>query len=285
MTQNIHLLIIDPQNDFCDLPAEYCPSLAGIRYNPSLPVTGAHADMLRLSHLIQQLGSQLSHISLTLDSHQHIDIAHPSYWKQANGEAVAPFTCITAAAVRAGQFLPYAESLLHATLAYLDTLEAHGSYTHMVWPIHCELGSWGHNIHPAILAACNDWEEKTLRSMARILKGMNPSTEHFSAIRAEVPDPDDLMTQNNIALLESLRQADHLLIAGEASSHCVRASTQHIADYFPAADQQKITLLTDCMSPVTGFETQHHDFLSAMQERGIKLADSHHVIAQYIANP
>jgi hypothetical protein len=48
-----HLLIIDPQNDFCDLPDAYCPTLpqdAGARLRPSLPVGGAHAicsDCLR----------------------------------------------------------------------------------------------------------------------------------------------------------------------------------------------------------------------------------------------
>lgn len=44
-------------------------------------------------------------ITVTLDSHQRYDIAHPAFWQQGNGDDsgdVAPFTAITAAQVRAG---------------------------------------------------------------------------------------------------------------------------------------------------------------------------------------
>ena len=49
MKLNTHLLIIDPQNDFCDLPEAYRPAdpLSGVRVQPALPVAGAHADMQR----------------------------------------------------------------------------------------------------------------------------------------------------------------------------------------------------------------------------------------------
>ena len=42
MTRNIQLLVIDPQNDFCDLPAAWQPTnpLTGARTAPSLPVSG-----------------------------------------------------------------------------------------------------------------------------------------------------------------------------------------------------------------------------------------------------
>ncbi|HWT18121.1 MAG TPA: cysteine hydrolase, partial [Variovorax sp.] len=51
MKQNIHLLVIDPQNDFCDLPADWLGTDAatGTPLQPALPVAGAHADMLRLA--------------------------------------------------------------------------------------------------------------------------------------------------------------------------------------------------------------------------------------------
>ena len=62
--QNLHLLIIDPQNDFCDLPAEYCPEIAGRRCAPALPVGGAHADMLRLADVLRAAGSGLSEKSV-----------------------------------------------------------------------------------------------------------------------------------------------------------------------------------------------------------------------------
>ena len=79
-----HLVIIDPQNDFCDLPADYCP-LDPVkpqqRLSPALPVAGAHADMLRLAQLIGAAGAALSQISMKLDSHPRKDIAHPTFWQ------------------------------------------------------------------------------------------------------------------------------------------------------------------------------------------------------------
>ena len=93
--------------------------------------------------------------------------------------------------------------------------------------------------------------------MRKVTKGENPWTEHYSAIQAEVPDAADAHTQLNTALLADLDRADLLLIAGEASSHCVRATTEHIVANLPGGRPERIVLLTDCMSPVGGFEAQH----------------------------
>ena len=54
---NIQLLAIDPQNDFCDLPAAYRPT----GHAPSLPVAGAHADMQRLAAFIRAHAAGLDH--------------------------------------------------------------------------------------------------------------------------------------------------------------------------------------------------------------------------------
>ena len=49
MKRSIHLLIIDPQNDFCDLPLVYqgsefdATAKAPVPVAPALPVAGAHA--------------------------------------------------------------------------------------------------------------------------------------------------------------------------------------------------------------------------------------------------
>ena len=50
-----------------------------------------------------------------------------------------------------------------------------------------------------------------------------------------MPDPADEHTQTNHALLDDLDRAAMLLIAGEASSHCVRATIEHIVAICPAA--------------------------------------------------
>jgi nicotinamidase-related amidase len=274
MNRQIALLIIDPQNDFCDLPEGWrgLDPLRNAAAAPALPVSGAHADMLRLAALINAGGTGLSSIVVTLDSHQRYDIAHPTFWQTGAGEAVSPFTAITAAQVRAGSHAPRDPAALPRTLVYLDALEQAGRYTLMVWPVHCEIGSWGHNVHPAVKAAYNRWEDQRLGVVHKVTKGTNPWTEHYSALQAEVPDAADEDTQLNRALMAQLDQADLIVIAGEASSHCVKATTEHIAQYLPSRQLDKLLLVSDAMSPVAGFEAQAQAFFDDMQRQGARLA-------------
>jgi nicotinamidase/pyrazinamidase len=260
-------LIIDPQNDFCDLAA--APDAT-----PALPVAGADADMQRTAALIDAAGDRLDAITITLDSHHRLDIAHPGFWRRGDGGTVSPFTPITAAQVRAGEFRPRDAAALPRALAYLDELEARGRYTLMVWPVHCEIGSWGHNVHAAVRAAYNRWEEARQATVQKVVKGTNPWTEHYSAVQAEVPAGDDPATDLNTALLADLDRADRILIAGEASSHCVKATTEHIVQHLPGGRPERLVLLTDCMSPVAGFEAQAETFLATMRAKGVRLMTS-----------
>ncbi len=283
MSRKIQLLIIDPQNDFCDLPPAWCPVDPGTgqRLAPALPVPGAHADMQRLAGFIDAAAAALGDIAVTLDSHHRLDIAHPGFWQAADGAAVAPFTAITAAQVRAGHFRPRDPHALERALSYLDELEARGRYTLMVWPVHCEIGTWGHNVHADVRAAYGRWEERHLRAVTKITKGSNPWTEHYSAVQAEVPDPGDPGTQINQALIDQLDQADMILIAGEAGSHCVKASTEHLVEHLPSP--QCVVLLTGCISPVSGFQAQQDAFLADMRSRGVRLATTRALLPELLA--
>ena len=270
------LLLIDPQNDFCDLPAAASGAGDGVGSTPALPVAGADADMRRVADLIERGGTGLDDIVITLDSHHRVDIAHPTFWRTGDGAAVAPFTAITAAQVRAGAFVPADATVLPRVLAYLDALEAQGRYSLMVWPVHCEIGSWGQNVHSAVRAAYNQWEDRRLRQVLKVTKGDNPWTEHYSALQAEVPDADDAATWLNRSLLARLDAYDTIWIAGEASSHCVKATVEHLADHLPSLLPSgrlgKLVLLTDGMSPVGGFEAQAADFIARMRQRGARTA-------------
>lgn len=284
MTPQTHLLLIDPQNDFCDLPATYLPfATDGKHLQPALPVPGAHADMLRLANLIRHGATGIDGISVTLDSHHRLDIAHPTFWRKSDGGDVSPFTEISAAEARAGHYLPRRTEALPRALTYLDQLEQAGRYRLMVWPVHCEIGSWGHNVHRDVHDAYNRWEDSGVRCVDKISKGSNPWTEHYSAVMAEVPDPADPATQLNRHLIEQLARNDRIYIAGEAGSHCVRATTEHIVDHLPPGQAGKLVLITDCISPVSGFEQQYQDFLRAMQARGVRLADSTAVLSELLA--
>lgn len=281
-----HLLIIDPQNDFCDLPADWRPAdpLGGAPLAPALPVAGAHADLLRLAALLREAGAGFTDITVTLDSHQRLDIAHAPFWRRSDGAPVAPFTEITAAQVRGGEFRPHDASALPRALAYLDALEARGRYRLMAWPVHCELGTWGHNLHAAVHAACKDWEAASGRAVHPVLKGRNPWTEHYSALQAEVPDADDPGTQLDCALLARLGAAELIVVAGEAGSHCVRASTEHLVEHLPGGRPERVLLLSDCISPVAGFERQQQEFFAEMQARGVRLATCAELAPRLLAN-
>ena len=96
-------------------------------------------------------------------------------------------------------------------------------------------------------------------------------TEHYSALQAEVPDANDPATGLNTTLLASLASAARVVVAGEASSHCVRATVEDLAEHIAPT---KIVLLADCMHPVAGFEAQHHAFLEGMARRGAVISSS-----------
>jgi nicotinamidase-related amidase len=283
--RKLHLLIVDPQNDFCDLPAGYCPTEPrGGRFMPALAVAGAHADMQRLAALIDAGRGGIGAITVTLDSHHRLDIAHTAFWRDAAGAPPAPYTRIAANDLRAGRYLTRDPQAFGRAQAYLDTLESSSRHIHTVWPVHCEIGTPGHNIHYDLRLALKRWEEEKSAVAVKVCKGQNPWTEHYSAFMAEVPDPDDPATLFNDVLLSRLRQADCVYIAGEAGSHCVKASVRHIVDHWPAAETKRLTLIEDCISPVGGFEASYAEFLDTMRELGVRVMRADAVRAELLDN-
>lgn len=274
-SQKIHLLVIDPQNDFCDIPPEgqpYNPLVMGERIAPALPVPGAHNDMLRLSAMIDRLGDKLYDIHVTMDSHNPVDIAHPSWWRNEKGDTPAPFTLISAADVRNGVWRSRNPQLQAHSLKYVESLEANGRYVLIIWPEHCLIGSWGHNVHASVAKSLNDWARRRLEVVNYVTKGSNALTEHYSAVQAEVPDSNDPTTMLNSRLIKTLGEADVILIAGEALSHCVASTVRDIADNFGEENIKKMILLTDCASSVTGFENLGTQFVEDMKRRGMQTA-------------
>jgi nicotinamidase/pyrazinamidase len=262
--KRIQLLVIDPQNDFMDVEGA------------ALPVPGASADMARLAGFIDAMGPRIDDIVVTLDSHASVGIERTSFWLDAQGAPVAPFTVITAAQLASGEYRPRDTRRREEALAYLQALEAGGERTLVVWPVHCVLGTWGHNIAPALAQRLAAWEMASGQICEKVLKGLNPMTEQYSAFRADVPRADDPRTQLHAALLARLGSDDTLLVvAGEALSHCVAASGQDMLAHMDAARLRNTVFLTDCMSPVTGFEAAGAAFLQQLQARGVQTRTTH----------
>lgn len=255
----LELLIIDPQNDFSDTPGA------------ALPVPGAVADAERLVALMDRLMDRLDDIHVTLDTHQLVDIAHPLFWLDSDGNPPAPFTQISLEAVRQGSWRPRNPAFHDRALAYVQALEDNARYQLTIWPPHCLVGTWGHNLMAPVAAALRRWEEHFAR-VDYVTKGHNPWTEHYSAIQADVPDPEDPTTQLNTRLIQTLEEADTVLLSGQALSHCVANTVRDIADNFGAASIGKLVLLEDTSSPVPGFEDLGKQFLADLTRRGMRTA-------------
>ena len=246
--RNVHLLVIDPQQDFMDT--------AGA----ALPVPGAVADMRRLAKLIRRMGTKLSAIHVTLDTHHVIDIAHPGLWRGPDGKPPAPFTIIADEDIRAGIWRPRAARSKPAelggmtlgahVLAYAEELSRRGNYPLMIWPEHCVIGTPGHAMQPDFAKALHGWEHKTGTNADIVLKGLNPFTEHYGALMAEVPLASDPASALDTGLLARLARADVIAVAGEALSHCVKATVTQIVDNIGPEHVRKLHILTDCTSPV-----------------------------------
>lgn len=267
-SQKIHLVVIDPQNDFMDQPSA------------ALRVAGATADMQRLAAFVHTFGDRLEDIHVTMDSHQIVDIAHPAWWKDAQGNSPAPYTIITVDDIETSIWTTRDPRARARSLEYAKALATGGKYQLMIWPPHCLIGSVGHAIQPDLEQALRAWCEKEFAMIDFVTKGTNPYTEHYGGLMAEVPDASDPSTQLNVRLIETLQQADVILIAGEALSHCVKETLNQIVDNIGAEHLQKIQIMTDCTSPVAAvhggpdFPAIAQQWVTDMQKKGVLLTTS-----------
>ncbi len=250
---SIHLLIIDAQNDFCD------PSGA-------LHVAGADADMKRLADFIEGQAERIDRISATLDSHNKIHIAHPIWWKDRNGNPPEPFTRMSCDDVRSGRLRAAEPAWQQWAETYMKEIG-----TQMVWPYHCLIGTWGCEIYPDLKRVLDRWRD-IHHDLEYIVKGSNRFTEHFSAVKPAMEVPGEPYTRINTGLIRKLDQDDAVWIAGEASSHCVADTVSDIVAHSDNPEMAgKITLITDAMSPVGGFEKDAEDFFARMRSAGARL--------------
>ena len=264
MVERIDLLIIDPQVDFCDPGG-------------NLYVDGAEKDMERLANMVKSYGPKIKKIHVTLDCHHLVDVAHPVMWRNSDGKNPDPFTIITTQEIKDGIWTPVLPSCRQVFIDYCQELEDGKRYPLCIWPPHCLIGSPGNNVIPVLFDALKDWEEQKINIVDYVSKGSNFLTEHYSAVKAEVPDPTDPTTQLNTRLIQTLMEADKILIAGEAGSHCVANTVRDIADGFQDDTYiQKMILLEDAISPVISpfvdFPAIQQAFIDEMKGRGMKTA-------------
>lgn len=257
---DIRLIGIDWQNDFVDPKG-------------ALPVKGAEADAKRCADMILRLKNKWTDIHMTMDSHRYMDIAHPIWWIDQNGNHPNPFTIITEDDVNNNIWEATLPQYRKKSIDYIRQLTSNNRYPLCIWPPHCLIGGWGHSLYPGIFNALLEWE-KTYAMVDYITKGSNPFTEHYSAIQADVPDSDDPQTMLNTKFLDMLAKADFIALTGQALSHCLANTVIDIANNFGDENIKKLVLIEDCSSSVEGFENFGEDFIKKMTGRGMQISNS-----------
>lgn len=255
---SICLLSIDPQVDFVE--------------GGALAVVGAEGDMKRLAAMVDKHGGEIDDIQITMDSHFHIHIAHSCFWQDEKGARPNPFTAISVEDVEKGKWRPKSPDWKDWALDYVRALEKNQRYMLMIWPDHCIIGSPGQCIQPDFLKAVSNWEETYYAIAPRTTKGSNPFTEHYSAVKADCPHPQDPATRLNGRFIDTLKEYDTILIAGEALSHCVANTITDVAAEFSEDQVKKFTLLEDASSSVAGCEKMGEDFVNEMAAKGMKIS-------------
>jgi nicotinamidase/pyrazinamidase len=259
MKKLAHLLIIDPQNDFA-------------KVGGSLFVPGADKDMERLAKMITDNVDYIDTINVTLDSHHMVHIAHPIWWINSAGEQPDPFTLITADDVATGKWRSFNPGFQKRSEEYVKALHDGGRYVLCIWPPHCIIGTEGHAVVSVVNDALRSWEAKfDVANM--VTKGSNMFTEHYSAVKADVEDPQDPSTKLNEKLVKLLRDSTgDILIAGEALSHCVANTVRDIANEFSEEHVKRFVLLTDTCSNVPTFESFGDDFVKELTDKGMQIS-------------
>ena len=272
----VHLLLIDLQKDFC------FPS--GSLFVGGQSGTGAMDDNARIAEFIYKNLGVITEITPTMDTHFPHQIFFGSFWVNPNGEPLDAHTMVVvgedgktlvnitpAGDVIHEGVLPNPANaswlcngnytwLCKQALFYCQEL-AKGvpgrpdKYALYLWPEHCMLGSPGHDLVGVIQAA--RMFHSYARNAANIaeIKGGNHLSENYSVFAMEVLMRHDgkPLGQKNTRFIKTIIQADMVIIAGQAKSHCVAWTIDHLLAEILAKDSElakKVYLLGDCTSPV-----------------------------------
>lgn len=260
-TQKIFVLSIDNEKDF------FFPPPRGRLYVAGRTGTGAMDAGLNLVTFEYRYLQLLSGLFQTMDTHLVYQIFFPAaHIVTATGKHPEPNTVISADDYRRGVYKPSPAMISQLGVSeawltrqftfYCEQLEKSGKKKLYIWPYHCVLGSDGHPLAGVIE------EVRFFHSVARgadnipEIKGGNPLTEHYSIFAPEVmltfdgrPIPG---AQKNTKLIERLLKGK-VLIAGLASSHCVKESIRDLLLNIQTMDPKlvkNVYILRDCIAPV-----------------------------------
>jgi len=237
----------------------------------ALGVPGSCGDVARLTRFLYENMGGISDIVVSLDTHIPRQIFHPCWWLDGAGHTPAPYTTITLADLDEGRWRPVREQA--ASREYVEHLEREGKKTLCIWPYHCIQGTAGAALENQFANMVSFFSVARKRTVEYLVKGQDPLSEMYGIIRPEY----DTRGYVNKALLDRLEKYDRIVIAGEASSHCVLESVRQILTYY--ADRPEITgrmyMLQDCMSSIPGYEeSTERAFADFQRIYGVRLVRS-----------
>jgi nicotinamidase-related amidase len=251
------LMLIDVQNTFCIPEFElYVGGRSG---------RGAVEDNTRLCEFIYRNLGNITQITATMDTHLTMQVFHAIFFVDEDGNHPTPYTDIHVSELREGrwtfnpalanQFGIAPEYGQQMVLHYAEELKKTGKYALTVWPYHAMLGGIGHALVSSVAEALFFHSVARLAQTDIVTKGDTPFTENYSVIGPEVltGPMDEMLGVHDPRFIQKLQEFDHLIVAGQAKSHCVAWTVQDLLDDIMLTNPElakKVYLLEDCTSPV-----------------------------------
>ncbi|MEX0894002.1 MAG: nicotinamidase [Gemmatimonadota bacterium] len=287
--RKVHMVLVDTQKDF--------GLRRGALYVGGRSGRGALEDNDRTARFIYRNLAALTDITCTLDTHFPHQVFFSSFWLEGE-RPPTPHQEVTLADLRGGRLRPNpavapglgidAAELERRVERYLEGLEERGRYALYLWPPHCLLGSDGH----ALVGVLH--EARLFHAYARVapswmeVKGTQPLSENYSAVAPEVEIPQGRQPLPGLrpALAARLAEADAIVVAGQAASHCVKATLEDLLGVLPERLIKRVYVLRDCMSSVAvpdatrpgeflfDFTPQAEAALERFRAAGMKIVDS-----------
>lgn len=300
------LFVIDGQNDFCASGDE--PE----KKQGALFVVNANEEAVRVADMIKRLkatgvqgGHKINRINASLDSHHRNDGSHNTSYRTQSGAIPDPFTVVSVDDAKnqiyrpifsgrwKGKSISGAEWLMEYTAALANPPGGGPPRAPLIlWTPHCEIGTWGQNVYGPLMDAYNDWCGTTGGWINWISKGTYPLSEHYSALKAEVTDPERPETAMNSGVVQDASNADIIVWTGWAGSHCLRWTGLDGVNWFDPTPEEaqkgmenefikKCVFMEDASSPVVNpfddaqtelFAKWRREFLDEMESRGARIS-------------
>jgi len=284
--KKVGLLLVDVQNTFCIPDFElFVGGESG---------KGAVDDNKRLCEFIYRNLHHITQICPTMDTHQAAQVFHCMFLVDDDGRHPKPHTMISLEDIKKGFWhvnphlydcrgMDAVEGKAYLN-HYAKSLAASGKYELTIWPYHAMLGGIGHALVSAVEEAVF-FHTIARQSQPDIqIKGGNPLTENYSALKPEVTSDQngENIDEKNRPFIQKLLGFDALIVAGQAKSHCVAWTVQDLLNEIVAVDPQKacaVYLMEDCTSPVvipgvTSYAAQADDAFRRFADAGMHIVRS-----------